>query len=229
MRFLLTRPKGQCTQTKKKLEAKGHTAFLLPLIEIKPPKDGGRALREAVKNISQYRWLILTSQNSETAVRRTLKKFPKNLKIVRVGREGVSGLIRYFKNKKVAGQKFFYPMSQIGRKELVRFLRKKGAVVKVIPAYQTVPAKVSPQKLRQVLKKIEAVLFFSPSAVGVFFGKISRKNPLLKKLRFFPIGETTGKAIKEQGYRPFRLRSRLRPRSKTSSRLRRRYQSRSRS
>lgn len=203
MRLLLTRPVDQCAETKKKLEAIGHKVFILPLIRIAPPKEGGLALRRALKNIARYQWLILTSQNTLRAVRAVIKKFPKNLKIVRVKKDGVVGLTKFFKNKKVSGQKVLYPMSQIGRKALVRTLRKKGAKVDVVEAYQTLPAFVGVVKLQKMLLKkgIEAVLFFSPSAVDVFFAKMSGKKSVLKNLRFIPIGQTTAKAIRSKGYK----------------------------
>lgn len=202
MRLLLTRPAEQCAETKKKLEVRGHKVFVLPLIRITPPKDGGLALKRALKNIARYQWLIVTSQNTMRVLRRRVKKFPKNLKIIRVKKEGVAGLIRFFKNKKVAGQKILYPMSQIGRKELVRILKKKGAKVDAVEAYQTLPAFVGTAKLQKALRKgIEAVLFFSPSAVDIFFKKMSGKKLALKKLRFIPIGPTTAKAIRSKGYK----------------------------
>lgn len=202
MKLLLTRPVDQCGETKKKLEARGHKVFVLPLIRIAQPKEGGLALRRALKNVDRYQWLIVTSQNAMRAVRMILKKIPKNLKIIRVKKKGVAGLIRFFKNKKVAGQKILYPISQIGRKELVKILKKKGAKVDVVEAYQTLPAFAGTAKLQKVLEKgIEAVLFFSPSAVDVFFKKMSGKKSALKKLHFIPIGPTTARAIRSKGYK----------------------------
>lgn len=203
MRLLITRPLEDSKPLKKKLAGLGHRVWSLPMIEIKPPKDGGRALQNALENISQYQWLILTSQNTTRVVKVYLKKFPKNLKVARVGKEGVAGLIRFFKNKNLAGQKILYPMSQIGRKELVAVLKKKGAKVDVIEAYQTKPANVSAKRLKATLKKgIDAVLFFSPSAVESFFSKIKRRDPLLAKINFIAWGKTTASSLKQKGIRP---------------------------
>jgi len=203
MRLVLTRPLKDSKPFKKKLEAQGHQVWSLPLIEIRPPKDGGVALQKACRRIEQYQWLVLTSHNAGQAVLRNLKKLPKNLNVVVVRKEGVADLIRFFKTKKIAGQKILYPISSIGRKELVRFLRKKGAKVDVVVAYQTKPAPVTTAKIETILKKrIEAVLFFSPSAVENFFKKLGRRKMLLKTLRLVPIGLTTGRAIKAHGYKP---------------------------
>ena len=87
-------------------------------------------------------------------------------------------------------------MSQIGRQELVDALRKEGAIVDVVEAYQTLPTDVSPQELLASLNQgIDAVLFFSPSAVESFFSKIDVTDPLLKKISFVPIGKTTTQCL----------------------------------
>lgn len=203
MRLLITRPLNDSKLLKKKLEGLGHQVWSLPMIEIKPPKDGGLALHKACAQISKYQWLLLNSKNAAQAVARSVKKFPKNLKVVRVGKEGVKGLISFFKNKKIAGQRVLYPISQIGRKNLIIALRKKGAKVDVVEAYQTKPTKITSKQIQSVLnKKINAVLFYSPSAVGSFFRKVGRQKRRLKNLKFVPIGETTAQAIKAHGYKP---------------------------
>lgn len=203
MRWLITRPLNDSKPLKKKLVGLGHRVWCLPMIAIKPPKDGGRALHNALANISKYQWLIMASQNTTRVVKVYLKKFPKNLKVARVGKEGVAGLIRFFKDKKLKGQKILYPMSQIGRKELVAVLKKNGAKVDVVEAYQTKPADVSVQTLKMTLKKgIDAILFFSPSAVESFFSKIKRRDPLLARMSFVAWGETTASSLKQKGIRP---------------------------
>lgn len=203
MRLLLTRPLSDSKTLKKKLEGLGHQVWSLPLIAIKPPRDGGLALRKACAQISKYQWLLLNSKNAAQALTRYVKKFPKNLRVVRVGKEGVKGLIEFFENKKIAGQRVLYPLSQIGRKELVIALRKKGAKVDVVEAYQTKATKITSQQIQSILnKKIDGVLFYSPSAVQFFFNKAGRQKRRLKNLKFVPIGKTTAQAIKAHGYKP---------------------------
>ena len=196
MKLLLTRALEDSAATKKELERQGYEVFCLPLIAIYPASDGGARLKRAAKEIKKYDWLILTSRNAERALKHYIKKLPKKLKIAAVGHEGVAGLIEFFKNKNVRGKRFLYPRSQIGREELHRFLKKRGAIVDLVEAYQTKPSSVTAKKIETVLKKgVEVVLFFSPSAVKSFFGKMRGKKKLLKKIAFVPIGPTTAKAL----------------------------------
>lgn len=220
MRLLLTRPLEQCASWKKRLEAQGHEVFLLPLIQIVPPKDSGVALREALKNVERYAGLVFTSQNAVRAVAPHLKNPPEKLQMIAVGKEtqtlaqkmgwrvetpekgeGVEGLTAFFAEKEIRGKKFLHPTAPIGKKELAAALARQGAKVTAVEAYQTLPSPVTAAQIRDVLQKgIDAIFFFSPSAVEVFFEKIAAADPLLKKRKWMAIGSTTARAIGAHGF-----------------------------
>ena len=222
MRLLLTRPVEEADALKAKLEAKGFEVLCLPLIEIKPPLDRGALLKKALDHIDHYDWLILTSQNAVRVLRSCLKKIPPKLKIAAIGKataraaqqagwapltpqqeNGAEGLIEFFTGKPLQGKRILYPRSQIGMETLVNALLEKGAHVDVVEAYQTQSSSVSSQELEGVLEKgVEGILFYSPSAVSSFFRKISKKNPLLKKMTFIPFGKTTAFVLKKEGVQP---------------------------
>lgn len=206
MRWLITRPRGQAVE--------GQRGIFLPLIEILPPRDGGAALRRALRRLKTFDWIVFTSANGVRAVRRICRRFPKKLKIaaagpqtaaaLRGGRhkvylpekgEGAGALRAFFRRQKAAGQKILYPRSSIARPELVRGLKKMGAKVTDVEAYQTRPARVSPERLKGILKKVDGVLFYSPSAVESFFSRISPQDPMLKKTRLAARGLTTRKVL----------------------------------
>ena len=221
MRLLLTRARDQNLDLKKKLEKSGFQVELFPLIEIQKPSDGAKALQKSLHHIADYQWLILTSVPAVKAVAEFLPSPPEKLKIVVVGpktaemaqqlgwkifspekSKGGEGLISFFEKQKVRGEKILYPRSSIGREELVVALQKMGVSVDVVEAYQTVGAGKSGDDLKKVLQQgIDAVLFFSPSAVKQFTTLISVDDSLLQKILFIPFGETTATALQENHLR----------------------------
>jgi len=76
----------------------------------------------------------------------------------------------------------------IHRDELPAKLKKAGISVKEVVVYKTV---TEPQK---IVKKYDAVLFFSPSAVNSFF----EANKADEKTVFFAIGATTAAALSDR-------------------------------
>ena len=222
MKILLTRPLEQSRLLKTQLEAKGETVFCLPLIAIKPPKDKGIRLKKALKRLPQYHWLVLTSPNAVRAVARYVGKFPKGLKVAAVGPKtfealrqlgvravkpkknmGGDALAALFKKSDIRGKNILYPQSSIGRDVLSRALTKMGGRVDVIEAYQTVAISVPPRKLKKIFQnKIDAVLFFSPSAVRSFKKNIRKAGLHLKGMRWVPFGPTTKAALRKEGFTP---------------------------
>lgn len=210
MRLLITRPQEEC----KPIE--GHEAIYFPLIEILPPKDGGTSLQKILKNSQQFDWLVVTSQNTVHAIQTYCSRLSSHLKVAVVGPQtaeavkpltpnifvppqpnGVAGLLQFFKTNKMEGQRVAYPRSDIGRKELAVGLGQMGAEVVEVEAYQTKPTDVSRRQLKNILADgIDAVLFFSPSAVASFFSKMEANDPLLKKIDLVAVGQTTRRALK---------------------------------
>ncbi len=54
----------------------GATVIPVPLVAVLAPDDGGRALAAAVRNLADYRWVVLTSVNGVEAVRSALAGAP---------------------------------------------------------------------------------------------------------------------------------------------------------
>ena len=226
MRLLLTRALNKCASLKAGLEEAGFEVALFPLIEILPPKDGGAQLKKAAQNILQYHWLVLTSANAVSALANQLTVLPKNLRVVVVGPKtatpaqelgwkvlqpasrhsvtngGAAGIVSFFQKKNMAGQKVLYPRSSIGREELAVALKKMGAAVDVVEAYQTKALKTDGKKLKALLKKgVDAVLFFSPSAVAAFKNLCEENGIDTKKLSSVPFGKTTAAALRNANLR----------------------------
>lgn len=192
------------------------------MIEIHPPSDGGEDFQKALSQLSHYDWLLLTSQNTILQITKYLKKLPPHLKVVVVGpktkvlaeqrgwgvatpskSEGFRGLIDFFQNQEMRGQKILFPQSNIGRNEVVRALKKMGAAVTVVEAYQTLPSKIASETLLKILQRgLDGVLFFSPSQVKQFFDFIQPHFPLFQKVAFLPFGKTTASALQHLKIKP---------------------------
>lgn len=207
---------------KKKLRAAGFQLVIFPMIEISKPIDHEAALKKKIKNIGNYDWLLLTSPHAVMAVGPHLQKIPRFLKVVAVGpktahlvrqrgwkvvtpREsrGVRGLLAFFKHRHVKEEKVLHPCSNLAGRELISGMKKMGARVDAVVAYQTRPAKIKKMKLKKILgRQIDGILFFSPSAVDHFTTLGLHREKWLKKSRFIPFGATTAKALRRRGLRP---------------------------
>lgn len=210
MRLVLTRPKEECGPIK------GHEVVYLPLIKILPPQDKGNALQAALAQAKTFDWLVVTSQNTVRAIKQYSSLLPSNLRVAAVGLEtaralqsltdrvfvpqkpnGAKGLLGLFKTKPMKGKCILYPRSNIGGKELAMGLNKMGAKVTEVVAYQTRPTNLSPQQLKKILSGgMDAVLFFSPSAVKSFFTKMKAHDPVLKKIKLVAMGPATRRTLK---------------------------------
>ena len=67
-RILVTRARHQAGQLSEKLRALGAEVVEIPAIEIVPPESYAE-VDAALRNLSQYQWLIVTSANGAQALR----------------------------------------------------------------------------------------------------------------------------------------------------------------
>lgn len=218
MKYLVTRPLEQSLELKERLEKEGNEVFCLPLIEIRAPEDGGAALRQALKQLSFYDWLLITSRNTVQALQPHITVWPRSLRVAASGPKtavelkkigchaffpeenfGSEGLVEFFKSQNISGKKFLYPRSSIGRKDWIQELEKMGAQVDCVDAYRTERTNVTAYDLFCLLGKgIEAVLFFSPSAVQHFFTLIHPNDPRIQKIAFVPVGPATTNVLQKR-------------------------------
>src|SRR5271165_6386903 len=70
-RILVTRARHQSGQLSGELAALGAEVIEIPAIEIIPP-DSFEPLDEALRNLQQYKWLIVTSANTVRSIRERL-------------------------------------------------------------------------------------------------------------------------------------------------------------
>ena len=72
MRILVTRPRGQEAELVRRLEALGHEAISCPLVALEPLGD------EPV-DVSGYDWVVVTSVNGASELRRRMRGTPKRV------------------------------------------------------------------------------------------------------------------------------------------------------
>ena len=84
-RILVGRARHQAGALSAELRQRGAEVIEIPFIEIRKPKSF-KALDDALKNLSTYDWLILTSVNGVEAMYERMNRLPANAPFSRSGR-----------------------------------------------------------------------------------------------------------------------------------------------
>lgn len=223
-KILVTRSREQASELSKLLSDQGANAIEFPTIEIKPPQSF-QPLDRAIRHLKEYEWLIFTSVNGVEAfferlffLKRDLRDFA-GLSIAAIGPatakavEGyhlkvelvadeykAEGLVRSLAKNKIKGTKFLIPRAAEARPVLVQELKRLGAKVDEVAAYQTVRPTSRRKELVQLLKgeKIDLITFASSSTVCNFMEILGKENrSLLKRIPIASIGPITTKTARE--------------------------------
>ena len=193
IRVLVGRARHQAGALSSELRQRGADVMEIPFIEIRQPKSF-QALDAALKNLAVYDWLILTSVNGIEAMwarmqeLRVQKSALQHLRIAAIGpatkkaieKRGVEvdvvpkeyvaeSVVRSLKHK-VKGKRVLLVRAKVARDVIPRELRKAGAQVDVVEAYETVVPQSSRRSLRAALKhrRPHVVTFTSSSTVRNF-------------------------------------------------------------
>lgn len=210
-RILVGRARHQAGALSAELRKRGAEVIEIPFIEIRKPKSF-KPLDAALKNLSTYDWLILTSVNGVEAMYERQDRLPGNaalaaadarLRIAAIGpatqkaieqrgarvdvvpKEYVAeSVVRSLKSK-VKGKRVLLVRAKVARDVIPRELRKAGAQVDVVEAYQTVVPQSSRTRLRAVLNNPKTrphiVTFTSSSTVRNFIELLRRgTRPLVR-------------------------------------------------
>jgi uroporphyrinogen-III synthase len=232
-RVLVSRAKKQAGALSSALEKLGCEVISIPFIEIRKPSSY-KPLDMALRNLGEYDWLILTSANGVEAMFERLAKRKvaasalAGLKIAAIGpatksaiekhgltvhatpKEYVAESVVNMLQTEVKGKRVLLVRAKVARDVIPRELRKAGATVDVIEAYETVAPKTSEKRLRAVLKgkhKPHAITFTSSSTVKNFVGlhglraaKAALKKPAPNHgVHTASIGPVTSATLREFG------------------------------
>ena len=227
LRILVGRARHQAGALSSGLRKLGAEVIEIPFIEIRRPRSY-KALDSALKNLASYDWLILTSVNGVEAFWDRMKKKRvttrdlQHLKIAAIGpatksaieahglrvhvvpKEYVAESVVKSLRKKVAGKRVLLARAKVARDVIPRELRKLGAHVDVVEAYETVIPKPSRVRLRGVLrdpKRRPHVITFTSSSTVRNFVTLLGKNAVLERFRprFASIGPVTSATLRELG------------------------------
>ncbi len=230
IRVLVGRARHQAGALSTELRKRGAEVIEIPFIEIRQPRSF-KPLDSALKNLSTYDWLILTSVNGVDAMWERMKKlhlfplFPSGrkregrdfsravkrskraaalaaegpiLRIAAIGpatskaieQRGVKvdvvpkeyvaeSVVRSLKTK-VKGKRVLLVRAKVARDVIPQELRKAGAHVDVVEAYETVVPQSSRRRLQAALKsrRPHVVTFTSSSTVRNFVELLHSREAL---------------------------------------------------
>jgi uroporphyrinogen-III synthase len=230
VRLVVGRAKHQASALSAGLRALGATVIEIPFIEIRKPRSYA-ALDAALKQIANYDWLILTSVNGVEALAARLQQLRmaeqmlRHMQIAAIGpatREAIEKLglrvavvpPRYIAESvveslraKVEGTRVLLARAKMARDVIPSELRKIGARVDVVEAYETVLPESSAQRLCAVVKhpheRPHMVTFTSSSSVRNFMQLLEGQTcpgPIgLDGIRMASIGPVTSATLREFG------------------------------
>ncbi len=174
-RILVGRARHQAGGLSASLRSLGAAVIEIPFIEIRKPQSY-QPLDDALRNIKNYDWLILTSVNGVEAMwerlrklritRRTLKHLQiaaigpatkkaivkHGLKVKMVPEEYVAESVVKGLRDKVNGKRVVLIRAKVARDVIPEELRAAGAQVEVVEAYETVVPEKSRARLRALMK-----------------------------------------------------------------------------
>jgi uroporphyrinogen-III synthase len=226
-RILVSRAREQAGALSVGLRALGAEVYEIPFIEIRPPRSY-KSLDESLKLIAEYEWLILTSVNGVHAMFDRLAKLniPKRvlahiniaaigpatraaieregLKVAVTPREYVAESVVESLSDKVRGKRVLLCRAKIARDLIPRELRRMGAFLDVVEAYETVVPQSSRVELRAVLRdplrRPHAITFTSSSTVKNYvalLGIRSGRSRLVEGVLNASIGPVTSDSLRQ--------------------------------
>jgi uroporphyrinogen-III synthase len=194
-RVLVSRAKEQAGALSVELKALGASVLEIPFIQIRKPRSY-RALDAAIRNLSHYDWLILTSVNGVQALCERMTKLGvdlailSNLKIAAIGpatkksieahglavdivpKEYVAESVVESLKDFVVGKRVLLARAKVARDVIPCELRRIAAGVDVVEAYETVAPQRSRMRLIAALnnprKRPDVITFTSSSTARNF-------------------------------------------------------------
>jgi|ERR1022692_326503 uroporphyrinogen-III synthase len=228
VRVLVGRARHQASVLSSDLRKLGATVLEIPFIEIRKPRSF-KPLDSALKNLATYDWLILTSVNGVEAMWERLAKLrltktnPEYLRIAAIGpatkkaieqrgskvdvvpEEYVAESVVRSLRRRVKGKRVLLVRAKVARDVIPRELRKAGAQVDVVEAYETIVPQSSRTRLQAALKdprqSPHVVTFTSSSTVRNFVALLNSRLATVDGMLLASIGPVTSSTLRELGLR----------------------------
>jgi uroporphyrinogen-III synthase len=226
-RMLVGRAKNQARELSAQLRGRGATVLEIPFIEIRPPQSF-KPLDQALQRHHSYDWLILTSVNGVATLFDRLAKLRiereelSHLNVAAIGpatraaieRQGL--LVQLTPRKyiaeavvarlrdKVEGKQVLLVRAKVARDLIPSELRKAGAQVDVIEAYETVLPSASRTRLLSALKSEKRrphIITFSSSSMATNFLELAGEkvaySGVLDEIALASIGPVTSATLRK--------------------------------
>jgi uroporphyrinogen III methyltransferase/synthase len=225
--IVITRPERQADDLANLLISEGAYPIHFPTIKIVPPKDWHK-LDAAMEALTSYDWLIFTSANGVQFFFERLREKNKDIrdlkgiKICCIGPatarqiedRGIKvdlvpeqfiaeGILQSFAAMDLKGRKILLPRAAKARDVLPEGLKKMGAIVDVVSAYQTVNSGKKKDELAALISgnKVDVITFTSSSTVTNFVEIMGRDFILPAHIDVACIGPVTEAAAKKAGFK----------------------------
>ena len=226
-RVLVTRSRAQTSAMSRLLAERGAEAVEMAVIEIKELADTSE-LDDAISNLRDYDWVLLTSVNGVDAVWRRMRALgldARSFSAARIGAIGPAtaerlqdlGLYADFISQEftsesilegmerlgVSGCRILLPRSDIAPHDLVDGLARLGAEPFDVAAYRTVsPDSVASEgKTRLLNGEIDIITFTSSSTVTNLVAHLGGDVASINKAKVACIGPATAAAAEKTGIR----------------------------
>jgi uroporphyrinogen-III synthase len=228
VRVLVGRARHQASALANELRKLGATVIQIPFIEIRKPRSF-KGLDSALTNLATYDWLILTSVNGvealweRIATLRLTKAAIQHLQVAAIGpatrkaieqrgrkvnvvpKEYVAESVVRSLRQRVQGKRVLLVRAKIARDVIPRELRKAGAEVDVVEAYETIAPQPSRARLRSLLqdprRRPHLVTFTSSSTVRNFAALLGANKASIQGVGLASIGPVTSSTLRELGLR----------------------------
>lgn len=229
-RIVVTRTRQQASDLRCRLEGLGAAVLEAPTIELVSPADWS-TVDEAIRDIGQYDWLVLTSANGVTALEERLAKMALDarhlarVKIAAIG-DAIAAVLRQrlgvrvdlmppryvaeslaqamIDTEEVEGKRLLLLRADIARPALPKLLEDAGAQVTELTVYQTKRVEVLPEKVIAALRggAVDWVTFTSSSTVNNMVEILGEERGLLDKVKIASIGPITSQSIRSWNLEP---------------------------
>jgi uroporphyrinogen-III synthase len=228
VRVLVGRARHQASVLSSELRKLGATVIEIPFIEIRKPRSF-KPLDSALMSLATYDWLVLTSVNGVEAMWERLAKLhltktsfmhlgiaaigPATRKAIEqrggkvdvVPEEYVAESVVHSLRRRVKGKRVLLVRAKVARDVIPRELRRAGAEVDVVEAYETVVPQSSRVRLRSLLgnprRRPHVVTFTSSSTVRNFVALLGPTKASIQGVRLASIGPVTSSTLRELGLR----------------------------
>jgi uroporphyrinogen III methyltransferase/synthase len=224
--IVITRPEKQADDLARLLINEGANSIHFPTIKIIPPTDW-HDLDAAIKKLEDYDWLIFTSANgvaffferlfAKAKDIRDLKGIKiccigpataqqvesKGIKVDLVPEKFISeGILESFSRINLRGKKILIARAAKARDVLPAGLKKSGAKVDVVTAYETVNSGKKKNEMETLFKEdqVDVITFTSSSTVNNFMKIMGRNFSLPKGVKIACIGPVTAAAAARAGF-----------------------------